>query len=296
MDTASALAGFIEHLVIEGGLSKNTVDAYRRDLAKLFRFLGPKKSRRLDRVRPSDVAGFLKDMQTKGQAPATVQRALVAVRMLYRFLMREGEAPRNPADLDSPQGWTKLPSVLTQSQARRVIERCASEDNLGLRDRAILELLYASGIRVSELVDLTTGSVDLEMGFARVRGKGDKERIVPVGDPAIRALQVYLQQSRPDLLENRQSDRCFLSRTGRPLTRTTVWRIVKRHCARADLPDSIHPHTLRHSFATHLLEGGSDLRSVQEMLGHADIRTTQIYTHVERSRLKGIHKKYHPRG
>jgi integrase/recombinase XerD len=296
MRTDESVDRFLEYLTVEAGLSKNTLLAYRNDLAKLTRFLNQRGRCNLIRVSPAQVGQYLHHLQSTGQRPATICRNLTVLRTFYSFLVREGHLDDNPADRPPPKKGHTLPNILSIRQMQRLLETDPPDrQKWALRDRAILELLYASGMRVSELTELRIGLLNLETGHARCRGKGNKERLVPIGRKAVEALRKYLEQERPKLLRGREDDHCFLSRTGRPLTRNTVWRVVGRRAREAGLACSIHPHLLRHSFATHLLEGGADLRVVQEMLGHTDIRTTQIYTHTSRSRLKQIHQKYHPR-
>ena len=271
---------FLDYLTIECGLSINTLQAYQRDLGRLAAFLGIEDGQGWDTVTGDQVIAFLMAEKSRGCAVPTVSRALVAARMFFRYLSAEGLVPHDPTEhLESPRLWQTLPEVM---------------DRLPRRDRAVLEFLYATGARASETADLTLDSVNPEGGYVHCIGKGRKERIVPIGRRALEALDVYLAEERPRL-DRRGDPHLFLTHSGRRLGRETIWRLVKKYARRAGVSRRVSPHTLRHSFATHLLEGGADLRAVQEMLGHVDIATTQVYTHVDPSRLKAIHKKYHPR-
>jgi len=287
---------FLDYLTIECGLSINTLQAYQRDLGRLAAFLGIEDGQGWDTVTGDQVIAFLVAEKSRGCAVPTVSRALVAARMFFRYLSAEGLVPRDPTEhLESPRLWQTLPEVLD----RRAVDRLLSapdpaHDRLPRRDRAVLEFLYATGARASETADLTLDSVNPEGGYVHCIGKGRKERIVPIGRRALEALDVYLAEERPRL-DRRGDPHLFLTHSGRRLGRETIWRLVKKYARRAGVSRRVSPHTLRHSFATHLLEGGADLRAVQEMLGHVDIATTQVYTHVDPSRLKAIHKKYHPR-
>ena len=287
---------FLDYLTIECGLSINTLQAYQRDLGRLAAFLGIEDGQGWDTVTGDQVIAFLMAEKSRGCAVPTVSRALVAARMFFRYLSAEGLVPRDPTEhLESPRLWQTLPEVLD----RRAVDRLLSapdpaHDRLPRRDRAVLEFLYATGARASETADLTLDSVNPEGGYVHCIGKGRKERIVPIGRRALETLDVYLAEERPRL-DRRGDPHLFLTHSGRRLGRETIWRLVKKYARRAGVSRRVSPHTLRHSFATHLLEGGADLRAVQEMLGHVDIATTQVYTHVDPSRLKAIHKKYHPR-
>ncbi|MCG3181540.1 MAG: Tyrosine recombinase XerD [Phycisphaerae bacterium] len=293
------LADFLDYLLVEAALADNTVVAYRRDLTRFLAHLSL-SGRALDALTPLDVQNHLRQLKTDGLAISSISRALVAVKMFLRYLVLEGRVKRDITDaLDSPRRWQRLPHVLSREQTVSLLGGLDGEDPLYLRDRALLELLYASGLRASEAATVGVGDVNLRIGYLRCLGKGSKERVVPVGRPAIAAAQEYLEQLRPKLAElaapGQPSDVLFLSTRGRPLDRTAVWRIVKRAARNSGLSGRISPHTLRHCFATHLLAGGADLRAVQEMLGHVDVATTQIYTHVDSDRLKSIHRKFHPR-
>lgn len=303
-DLHSARTGFLTYIRVECGLSDNTLEAYGRDLHDLIVDLEARSIGAPSAVGPRDLADHLVSMKTeRGQSSATITRRLATIRTFFRWLDAQGAIETNPADwLDRPTQWKRLPDVLSPQQMKKLLNSPSPDDDkpgqppLWLRDKAMLELMYASGLRASEVGTIGLEHAHPKLGIIRVRGKGDKERMVPMGKPAMQAIERYLDECRPKLARDIavHKDRLLLSRSGRPLERVAVWQIVKKHAARAGLRD-VHPHTLRHSFATHLLMGGADLRLVQELLGHADIATTQIYTHVDRSRLKDIHKKYHPR-
>lgn len=291
------LIDFLDYLQAECGLAINTRKAYHRDLRKFLLFLSPQGPSGLKDLAASHIEGFLKHCKAQGLAVSSIGRALAAVRMFCRYLVLQRVLPADVSDvIDTPKKWKYLPTVLDDSSVRLLLAQPQEdEDPYGLRDRAMLAVLYATGMRASELAGLKTLDINFNVGVARVMGKGSKERIVPVAAAALEVVQAYIRQLRPDLNSAQQEQRLFLSRTGRPLAREDVFRIVRKYVQRAGLRGNVTPHTLRHCFATHLLSHGADLRSVQEMLGHADIATTQIYTHVDASRLKGIHKRFHPR-
>lgn len=285
---------FLNYLLVEKGAAANTVSAYSRDLNRYLLFLGEREP---DGIRPSDVTGFLAKLKGEGIAPRSRARALSALRMLHRFLLREGYCELNPtAIVEAPKGVRKLPAVLSGREVEALLNSPLDTGAQELRDKAMLELLYATGLRVSELVGLKLSEVNLSAGYLMTLGKGDKERLVPMGESACHAAGIYLQQARGELLKDKASTLLFLSRLGGGMSRQAFWNIIKKRALQAGVRTSISPHTLRHSFATHLLENGADLRSVQIMLGHADLSSTQIYTHVTRERLKKLHAEYHPRG
>ncbi len=287
---------FLAQLWSEAGLSDNTLAAYRSDLRALADFLS-RTERDFYKLTPTDVQDFLLDQRTRQKlAVSSIARRLVAVKLFLAFCYGEGWLEDDVAALiESPKKWQHLPRVVGVREVEKLLTQPDLLEPLGARDRAIMELFYASGLRVSELVGLHLQDLKLEMGFLRCLGKGQKERVVPVGSQAVEALRHYLSELRPVLAEGRSTDRLFLSRTGRPMDRTNCWRLVVKYARRMGISGKVSPHTLRHSFATHLLAGGADLRLVQEMLGHADVSTTQIYLHVDNSRLKSIHQKFHPR-
>lgn len=288
---------FINYLVVEKGLAENTVAAYSADLALYVDFL---KSQQLVNVGDSDTALVLKHLialRDSGLGPRSRARHLVTIRGFYRFLVQEGILEINPAKMvDLPKTGRKLPAILKVEQVVQLLNTPDSTTPKGLRDGAMLELLYAAGLRVSELVRMVMTDVNLEACFVRVFGKGSKERVVPIGQAAQSRLDLYIVSARPTLLKGTPSPYLFVSRLGQPMTRQGFWKILKQTALKGGIAENITPHTLRHSFASHLLERGADLRSVQVMLGHVDISTTQIYTHVAPERLKAVHTQYHPRG
>lgn len=287
---------YLSHLRVEGGLAVNTLEAYRRDLSKLQAFLNRHRFPMNAPVSPPQVVGFLASLKAEGLSPASMARTVSALRGWFRFLVREGVVAVDPTrDLATARRGIKLPSALTLADVTALLELPAAQTVEDARDRTMLELMYASGLRVSELVALEVGRLDLTVGCVRVQGKGSKERLVPIGEAAREVLVSYLEQVRPAILRRRSSRALFVSRRGGALTRQAFWKIVRQRAARAGIAKRISPHMLRHSFATHLLEGGADLRAVQAMLGHANIATTQIYTHVERGRLTQVHRRFFPR-
>ncbi|MDR7440118.1 MAG: site-specific tyrosine recombinase XerD [Armatimonadota bacterium] len=287
---------FLDHLRLEVGCSPHTCAAYRTDLADFARFARMQGVTDLRRVSRAEVTLYLFSLRHRGLSPATVARRLSALRALYRFLMQEGEAGADPTeDVTGPRRRRPLPKVLSREEVARLLSALPAHTPEGLRDRAILELLYASGLRVAELVGLEVGDVDLEAELVRVTGKGRRQRVVPVGSYAVRALEAYLSLGRPALLRGRQARAMFVGRSGKPLSRQWVWGMLRRYARLAGIRSPVSPHVLRHSFATHLLEGGADLRAVQELLGHASITTTQIYTHVTREHLRQVFDRAHPR-
>jgi integrase/recombinase XerD len=289
----ATLEAWLDHLAAERGLARNSVAAYRRDLAALGRQL---KGRRLASAGPDDLLRALRRMRTAGRSPRSVARWLAAVRGFFRWLAQEGAIAENPtARLDPPKVWKTLPRVLDGSDVERLLEAPDRAAPRGARDAAMLEVLYATGLRASELVGLRLGDLRLDAGYLSCVGKGSKERVVPLGAEANAALSAYLASGRKSLLAGRRSHTVFVGRAGLPLTRQAFWKLIKAHGRRAGIRASLSPHVLRHSFATHLLENGADLRVVQMLLGHADISTTQIYTHVNRERLKRLYRDFHPR-
>ena len=291
--TDATLEMWLDHLTAERGLAGNSVAAYRRDLTALGAQLA---GRGLERATPDDLLVTLRKMRTAGRSPRSVARWLVAVRGFFTWLAHEGAIAENPAArLTPPKVWKTLPKVLDGSDVVRLIEAPDRVEPRGARDAAMLEVLYATGLRASELVGLKVGDLRLDAGYLRCVGKGRKERVVPLGAEANAALAAYLASGRDTLLAGKRSDSVFVSRSGRPLTRQGFWKLIKAHGRRAGIRGTLSPHVVRHSFATHLLENGADLRVVQMLLGHADISTTQIYTHVNRERLKRLYRDFHPR-
>lgn len=284
---------FLDALWLEDGLSRNTLDAYRSDLQGLHAWLkgSPAQASR------QDLQAYLADCVARGARPRTSGRLLSSLRRYYRFLLRDGVIATDPtALLDSPKLDRPLPKSLTEEQVERLLAAPDSGATLGLRDRAMLETLYATGLRVSELVALALNQINLQAGVIKVIGKGDKERLVPLGEEAIGWLQRYLAEARPALLGGHGSDAAFPTARGAAMTRQAFWYNIKRYARHAGITAPLSPHTLRHAFATHLLNHGADLRVVQMLLGHADLSTTQIYTQVARERLKQVHERHHPRG
>ncbi|BCA54412.1 Tyrosine recombinase XerD [Nitrospira sp. KM1] len=287
---------YMQHLRIEGGLSHHTIAAYRRDLKKLQGYLQQNEVVSIGRVTPDLLRGFLASLQSTGLAQVSSARCLSAVRGWFRYLRGEHLVDHNPSvELAAGFRGLRLPKTLSQPDVGAILDlppRAQLEDH---RDRAMMEVLYATGLRVSELISVEWSDVNVDVGYLRVTGKGNKQRVVPMGEPARLLLQQYTEQVRPSLLKRRSSRFLFVSRRGTPLTRQAFWKMLRLRAKRAGFAGSISPHMLRHSFATHMLEGGADLRSVQALLGHANIATTQIYTHVERERLKHVHETYFPR-
>ena len=289
------IRSFLNYLRVEKGLADNTIDAYRRDLAKFAAYL-EKDSITVKEVRRDDVVDFLSTLYRRRLDSRSVARHLVTLRHFFRFALAEGAIREDPAaNVESPRFRSSLPTHLSMEEVDRLLAQPDPTTLLGLRDKAMIELLYSTGLRVSELVGLRVGDLQMEVGCLRCIGKGDKERLVPVGRPAVAAVRQYLSKARPELLRGRTSPYLFLNRFGARLSRIGFWKILSDYGRRAGLRMKLTPHQLRHSFATHLLERGADLRSVQMMLGHADISTTQIYTHVVQDRLKQIYKAHHPR-
>lgn len=288
---------FLAWLVAERGLSANTRSAYAADLGRYLNFLESRNRLHPDTVLASDIAEFLGQERTRGLAPRSRARLLSTIRMFHRFLLIERYATVNPVTvIEAPRSLQKLPSFLSSGEVDALLAATAGDRPEDIRDRAMLELLYATGLRVSELVSLKKRELNLEVGYLMTVGKGNKERLVPVGETARQWVSQYLERVRSRQDPEGAQPCLFLSRLGGPMTRQAFWNIIKKRAVLAGVRTSISPHTLRHSFATHLLAGGADLRSVQMMLGHADLSTTQIYTHVTRERLKQLHRQLHPRG
>lgn len=291
------LDNYMNYLAVERGLARNTLDAYGRDLARYLEYLEKNQIRALESITPVVVLHFLSDLKTSGLSPRSRARTLAALRTFHKFLVREKIASDNPTDqVVSPKSLSALPRTLSPLEVENLLSSPQGETPLAWRDRAMLEIIYATGLRVSELVTLRLSDLQMDVGYLTAFGKRSKQRIVPLGEVAIASLRDYLQHGRPFLDRQRGSHILFLNRSGEGLTRQGFWKIIKRRGLEAGIRQRITPHTMRHSFATHLLENGADLRSVQAMLGHADISTTQIYTHVTRERLRKIHAQHHPRG
>jgi integrase/recombinase XerD len=296
-DIDSLLDRFVHFLLVEKGLADNTLSAYTRDLAEFSSFVRAKGVGSVSKIDTPLILKHLIRLREKGLSPRSRARHLVSIRGFFRFLEAEKILEKNPARLvDMPRTGMRLPDVVTVEQVEKLVEAPDLTSILGIRDRAMLELAYGAGLRVSELVGAKIGDLELAAGFIRVMGKGAKERIVPLGEAAIEAINEYLESSRPRLMRKGPSQYLFLSRLAKPMTRQNFFKMLKEYALKCGITKNISPHSLRHSFASHLLEGGADLRVVQEMLGHIDIATTQIYTHVAREQLKKIHRQYHPRG
>jgi len=288
---------FLHYILVEKGLSKNTIDAYSHSLNRFLDYLRRKGIQEIPRVTKLDMRAFLLGLKKQGLSTKSVVRNLAAIRSFFRFLVQEGILNANPIEeLESPKIERKLPEILTLKEVEQLLEQPNSQTPIGIRDRTMLEVLYATGMRVSELTKLPVQQVNLEGGYVLVFGKGSKERIIPLGSEAMKWIILYLNSAREKLAKGKEDPSLFINRSGRGMSRQQFWKIIKAYGRRAGIRKRITPHLLRHSFASHLLEGGADLRSVQIMLGHADISTTQIYTHVTGERLKKIHQRYHPRG
>ncbi|PIQ97037.1 MAG: site-specific tyrosine recombinase XerD [Nitrospinae bacterium CG11_big_fil_rev_8_21_14_0_20_56_8] len=284
---------YIQFLSIEKRCSPHTVENYRRDVERFFRAL---KGRDLNELGLADLRAYLLELRGSGLSPATVSRNLSSLKTFFRFLVNENHLKDNQMEiLESPRSWRKLPEVLSVNEVETLMSLAKPDTPQGIRDQAMLEVLYATGLRVSELVGLKFSDFDMRAGFLRSMGKGSKERVVPLGDLAREAVERYIQSARPVLLKRHSAAELFLTRRGRPMTRQGFWKILKSYVRRAGINRAVSPHTLRHAFATHLLERGADLRSVQMMLGHSDISTTQIYTHIMRERMREMHDRFHPR-
>ncbi len=292
------LQRFLEYLTTECGLARNTILAYEADLREFIEELHQRDVCSTEHVTPLVVRGYLVRLSERKLALSSIARHLVSVKMFLRFLFAVGAAREDvSALLETPKKWRKLPGTLRQPQVAALLAAPQPGEPFYGRDRAILELLYATGMRVSEAATLRVQDVNLDVGYVRCFGKGGRERVIPLGSHAVEAVSQYIRTLRPVLTESAAEtvDALFVSRTGRPMDRTNIWRLVRQRAAASGLEGRVSPHTLRHCFATHMLEGGADLRIVQELLGHVDVSTTQIYTHVDDSRLKGIHQRCHPR-
>ncbi len=293
-----AIQLFLDAMLIERGLSNETGQAYANDLRAFQAWLSPAERADLASVDRRRFTGFLMQGRKEGLKPATVARRLVSIKMFFRYLHSEGLIQNDLSQcLDSPKLWRHLPEILSPAQVDALLNAPDKKTDKGRRDRAMLELMYACGLRVSELVNLQKPQLHFDEGYIRIRGKGNKERLVPIAKFSAKAVQSYIDYVRPRLIVNdsEAGQIVFLSMNGRPLTRARIWQLIRELATDAGLPHGIHPHSLRHSFASHLLSAGAPLRTIQEMLGHADISTTQIYTHVDQQRLKQVHSSFHPR-
>ncbi len=292
------LTSYFHYLRVEKGLSRNTLENYRRDLESYVRFVENSGIARLKDVSESDISAYMKKLKRRGLQPSTISRALSSIRGFHKYLYEEERGKSNPVELfENPKANRKLPETLSVEEMSQLIESIPVDDKgLWIRNRAMLECLYATGMRVTELITLTRQQVHMQEGLVRIRGKGAKERIVPIGRMAISWIQRYLTEIRPGLAKRKLGqDILFLNRRGSPMTRMSVWNIIQEAARQTGKGKRVYPHIMRHSCATHLLQAGADLRAVQELLGHSDISTTQIYTHVDRTYLKQIYTQYHPR-
>jgi integrase/recombinase XerD len=291
------LQDFLHYLVVERGLAQNTISSYARDLKKYKQFLQEvEKLQSFEEVTRIYIISFLKHLKELGHSSRTIARHIASIRSFHQFLLRDKAVSHDPSvHVETPQPERTLPKVLSMSEVEQLLEAPQQQTAYGLRDKAMIEVLYATGIRVSELINLNLGDIHLTMGFLRCIGKGNKERIIPIGRTATSSLELFIDKGRGELIGKKKTDALFLNHHGNRLSRQGFWKILKRLTQEAGIKKELTPHTLRHSFATHLLENGADLRAVQEMLGHADISTTQIYTHVTKARLKDVYKTFHPR-
>lgn len=288
---------YLDHLLIERGMAQNTLESYGRDLQRFMLIMQKKGSTDLRQVTPELIVEYLIMIKDEGLSANSMNRSLASLRGFYKHLLQEKMIEQTPlANIELAKVWMRLPDTISKEEMNSILAQPGVRTAASLRDSAILELLYATGIRVSELLNLTMNSINWQVGFLIVMGKGSKERVVPIGKTAYDCTKLYVEQARPQLMRGKSTDVLFLNRSGAKFTRQGLWKTVVRYAKKAGLQKKVHPHTFRHSFASHLLEGGADLRTVQVMLGHADISTTQIYTHITRDRLKEIHHKYHPRG
>ncbi len=288
---------FLNYLIVECGLSDNTIKGYKGDLRNFSNYLQDEGIKQFQDLRAKMIVSFIEKEKQRGLSENSISRSLVTIKMLYKYMIMEGKISANPmSSVNTLKLQKHLPEVLHYKTVEKILRAPDCNDKLGIRDKAILELMYATGARVSEVASIKVSWINFDYGYIRCQGKGSKQRIVPMGAEASKSIRRYLQEVRP-LLVKMEADEplLFLSRTGKKLRRENIWSIVKKYAIKAGIRSNISPHTLRHSFATHLLEGGADLRSVQEMLGHSNISTTQIYTHIDRKYLKSIHQKFHPR-
>ena len=287
---------FLDYLTLERGLSPLTRAAYNGDLTHFMRYLTANKFKQLDQVSRHDLLNFLMAEKERGMSSATLCREMVTLKVFFRFLVQENLLPHDiTLTMDAPKLWRLLPDCLSIPEVERLLQTPDNSTPTGLRDIAILETLYGCGLRVTELTTLHMRDISFDSTQLRCLGKGSKERVVPLGSKAAQSIQTYLKEARPSLEKDADVNQLFISRRGMPISRKTVWHLVKKYAHKAGITKNVHPHTLRHSFATHLLSNQAPLRVIQELLGHVDIGTTQIYTHVDATRLKGIHSKYHPR-
>ncbi len=284
---------FLNYLTVEKGLAANTLESYSRDIHKFRNYLNS-CGKQITCFKRGDLTSFLNDLRDAGNQSATLARSIAAIRGFCRFMLIEGIMEEDPLEnLVTPKGWKRIPAIIGASEVSALLEKPEGK-KLSLRDRAILETIYSSGLRASEVINMKMGDINFEAGFITIMGKGSKERVVPINETALSTIKKYIEESRPDILRKRNSRFLFLAKGGKPMTRQRLWQLIKTYST--GLSSNISPHTLRHCFASHLLDGGADLRALQKMLGHTDISSTQIYTRVTPERLKKIHKEHHPRG
>ncbi|HZX48299.1 MAG TPA: site-specific tyrosine recombinase XerD [Nitrospirota bacterium] len=295
-DLNTHLSRFLSYIRIEKGLSDNTIASYRNDLTRYLAYIEENSILDSNSITLNILREFLAQLLRNQMSVSSVKRCISSIRHFHKFLLMEGLTDTNPTTyIESPRGWRRLPTTLSLSEVDALLKQPDEKINEGIRDSAMIELLYATGLRVSELISLKQGNINLEVGFIITVGKGGKERIVPAGEYALDKIRFYIKTARNQILKERQSQHLFVTSRGKGMTRQGFWKIIKKHARLAGIDKAISPHTLRHSFATHLLERGADLRSVQMMLGHSDISTTQIYTHINRERIRKIHAECHPR-
>ena len=296
-DVNDYLATYLDYLAVERGASPHTLDAYRRDLRRFIGFMTERGREDIGTVAPEDVLAFVAHLRGLDLSANSVNRSLASIRGFYRFLSRERKTAASPVDrMSTGKTWMLLPDVLSIEDVDRLLAQPGMNSPAAMRDTAILVMLYATGLRVTELIELTLHGIDWQAGFVVVMGKGRKERVAPISRTAYDLLRRYVEEARGALLKGRMSNSLFVNRSGGKFTRQGLWKLVKKYARNVGMEEKVHPHTFRHTYATHLLEGGADLRAVQVMLGHADIATTQIYMHITRDRLKSVHKRFHPRG
>ena len=282
----------MNYLAVEKGLSRNTLEAYRRDIQKFNKFL-QESGQKITSFKRSDLLSFIDHLRNSGIQTTSLVRNIAALRGFCKFMIIEGMIKEDPIEnLSTPKGWKRIPRIIGTEEVSSLLKK-PEGGNLSLRDRAILEMIYSSGLRASEVINIKMGDINFEAGFITILGKGSKERVVPINEVALTTVREYIEKSRPNLLKKRNSHYLFLAKGGKPMTRQRLWQLIKKYSS--ELSISISPHTLRHCFASHLLDGGADLRALQKMLGHTDISTTQIYTKVTPERLKKVHKQHHPR-
>lgn len=288
---------YLNFLAVEKGVSRLTLEAYSHDLNRYMSLIRRRDIQAIMDITPDDVICYLAQVRKNGLNARSVNRGLAAIRGFYKFLIREKKVETSPvANIELAKVWSRLPDTLSQEEMNLLLAQPGVKTHTAMRDTVMMELMYATGIRVSEIIALTMNNINWQVGYLVVMGKGSKERIVPIGRAAYNYLHEYVNQVRPYFVKGHPTNIIFLNRSGNGLTRQGFWKVVRKYVVQSGLKKNVHPHTFRHSFASHLLEGGADLRSVQIMLGHADISTTQIYTHITRETLKSIHRKYHPRG